>query len=251
MKKAILLALLAGVTSLSAQSMINIDLGSGTAVTDTDTLGVVPSAGWQQKFGYPDFSDVALALNDGAPSGATMTADFNGNVATYGASTTDSNYTMYNRGGALNTADSGGTTVTVNNLGTQFTSSGYDVYVYFGSLNNFGSDDAYWLSFSDGSTTYYAAVEEDVATYEGSYQQVTNTTTPIAAPSEADGTNYVVFSGLTSTNFTITAANITNTSTGSSAAITGMQIVAVPEPATYASMAGLVVLLVVFFRRRR
>ncbi len=250
MKKILFTFALAGLTALSAQSIINVDLGAGTAVTGTDTVGVVASEGWQQKSGFPDFSGLALNLDDGNPSGATISADFNGNVTTFGASTTDANYTMYNRGGALTMDSEGGTTVTVDSLGSAFTGGGYDVYVYFGSLTNFATDNPYWLSFSDGSTTYYSAVEEDVATYQGSFVRSTNTITPTEAPGAADGTNYVLFEGLTSSSFTITATNITNPDTGSSAAITGMQIVAVPEPSTYALLGGLVALLAAYFRRR-
>lgn len=242
------IAVLAAATTVSAQ-VISVDLGKDTAVTGTDVTGFVPTAGWQQESGFPDFSGRALDLSDGSPSGATLDGDGSGNITTIGASTADNDYTMYNR--ALAIEGSGGfSTLSVTGLGAEFTGPGYDVYVYVGSATNFGLETRVTFSFTDGTTTYYLDADESIASYQGSFIQATTTTyagsgtTPIA--------NYVVFSGLTGTDFTISAQNV-DTVTASAAGFTGMQIVAVPEPSTFAFIGtfGLIAGLVALRRRRR
>jgi hypothetical protein len=226
-KKTLRCILLCGVANfLSAQS-INIELGGGTSLGHSDSAGVIPSIGWQKKSGYPNITNSALSLSDGSSTGATITANGSGNLVTFGATTTDSNTTMFNSGLGITRLDNGGSTISVSGLGADFTENGYNVYLYFGSTTNYSTDAPYTLSFSDGATTYYAQVKENEATYSGTYLRATAT----IAETPTVSSNYVLFEGLTSANFAITVANILNTSTDSSAALTGMQIVAAAEPA--------------------
>jgi hypothetical protein len=247
-KKHILLTsvlMIIALSGLQAQ-IINIEIGGGTSLGTSDVAGIEASAGWQKKSGFPNFTNSTLNLSDGSSSGATITGVGSGNITTFGASTSDNNYTMFNSGLGIEGIDNGGTSLAISGLGTDFTTSGYDVYVYFGSALNFATNDPYTLSFSDGSTTYYAEVEEDVATYTGTFSRAAST----VSGSPTTSSNYVLFEGLSSANFTITAGNIDNVTTDSSGAITGMQIVAIPEPSTLV-LVGLALGSLLFFRRRK
>ncbi len=232
--------------SVNAAALINVDLGNSTAVGVSDIAGVVASSGWYQESASPDFSNRALDLSDGSASGALLTADGTGNYTAIGAATTDPNYTMYNRVLGIE-GNSGLSTLNVTGLSSAFTAAGYDVYVYFSTLSNSsGSNVRDTLSFSDGTTTFYSDVDENNANYQGSFVQAATTSyssgnTPIA--------NYVKFSGLTSTDFTISARNVDNV-TGATAGFAGMQIVAIPEPSSVMLLSLALMGLLPLVRRR-
>lgn len=238
MKKYTLISLvMATAATLNAQTIINVELGAGTAIGASDVAGVVPSAGWQLENGYPSFTNKALELDNGDPSGALLSGTGSGNVSPLGGSTATNDYTMFNRGlGITNT----GSTLSVTDLPAAFTDNGYEVYVYFAAVDNLanGANNLReTISISDGTSTFYFDVDETQPSYQGSFIQATTIadagTNPVA--------NYAVFSG-SAANFTITATNI-DTTTNNIGALTGMQIVAVPEPSAFAGIFGLVALL--------
>ncbi len=237
-------------SAASAAAMINIDLGAGTSV-GTGTAGVVASNGWQLKAGYPDVTTASsLNLASGTASGASILLDGTGNITSIGAATTDGNYSMFNRGLGIGASGSGNVSnpynVQISNLSSDFTSNGYDVYVYFGSGDNVsGTDVVTTVTVTDGNGTFYLDVSEAQATYQGSYIQGTAT----SAGSSVLG-NYVKFSGSTSSTLSISA--IASGATDSVVTLTGMQIVAVPEPSSIVlSLLGLSLIGIVLRRRTR
>lgn len=225
-----------------ADLMINVDLGAGTTV-GSGIAGVVASDGWQQKSSWPSFTDLSVLYADGSASGATVSGTGVGNVSAVGASTSDGDYTMYNRGLAIE-GNAGYSSVSFANLDVAAFGGSYDVYVYFASVDG-GSSGELTFSFSDGTTTYYTVLDDTVTTYAGSYVQATATD----AGSAVLGGNYVKFSGLSSSSLTISSQNLTDV-TGGMGAFTGIQIVAVPEPATV-GMLGLGALVSLLVRRIR
>jgi hypothetical protein len=245
---------LAITVSLTAQTMINVDLGAGTSV-GSGTAGVVASNGWQLKSGFPDFADLSLNYADGSASGATVGSNSSGtgNIDVIGAATTDGNYSMFNRGLGIGYKTGGngiadvGTAITVAGLDTAGVfANGYDVYVYIASASNFsGTDIVDTFGVGNGTIDYFLEADETQASYQGSYIQATAT----AVGSSVLG-NYVKFSGMTGASFTINAYNVDHT-TDSAAALTGMQIVAVPEPSAYALIAGMLAMMHLMVRRRR
>jgi hypothetical protein len=250
MKKILVLLLVTafGVFLSASAAMINVDLGSGTSV-GAGTAGVVASDGWQQKAGSPDITTASsLNLASGGASGATILLDGTGNITSIGAATTDGDYNMFNRGMGIGAAGSGNISnpynVRISGLSTDFTTSGYDVYVYFGSgINYSGVDVVTPVAVSDGTSTFFVSVSEAQATYQGSYIQGTAT---IVGDSVLG--NYVKFSGLTSSTLSISA--IASGASDSVATITGMQIVAIPEPSTMV-LVGIALGSLLIFRRRR
>ena len=183
---------------------------------------VVPSTGWQQVAGYPDFQNQPLKLADGSASGAKITADGVGNYSSIGAKNTDPNFALFNRNLGIS-GQSGVSTIKVDNL-TAFP-GGYDVYVYFAANNNPGGTDViHAYSISDGTTTYFIKADETMPSYQGKFVQSSATTAGAATVG-----NYVKFSGLKSPSFTISAKNSENV-TGGAAGFAGMQIVAAKAP---------------------
>ena len=108
-------------------------------------------------------------------------------------------------------------TVTVTGLGTDFTTDGYDVIVYFDGDN--GTD---W-------TTDYTIVGADVATISGKDLANANFSGTFDDATTDGLGNYVRFTGLTSSEFTLTATPQTG-----DGPINGIQIVAAPEPTALA-----------------
>lgn len=224
---------------VQAELLISVDLGAGTTV-GSGTAGVVATNGWQQRTGFPDFSGAALNYADGSSSGATLDGTGSGNISSIGASTADGDYSMFNR--MLGISSSlGYSTLTVSGLNI---GSAYDVYVYIASADNLSNGAGgivSTISVSDGTSTYYLEADEDTASYQGSYVQATATDSGSSVSA-----NYVKFSGLSGNFFTISAQNIDSV-TSSTAGFAGLQIVAVPEPAT-AGMLGLGALISMLIR---
>lgn len=243
---AVTAALMVGsfVTTLYAQTMINIDLGAGTSV-GSGTAGVVSSDGWQQESGFPDFGPNSLDYEDGSASGATVTlGNASGNVTSIGAATTDGNYEMYNRGAGIK--EGSATTLSLSGLDTSGVfSGGYDVYVYMASAVNFDAgDNVNTFRVGNGTTDYFLDLDETVTSYAGSFVQSSAT---IAGDSII--ANYVKFSGMSGASFTVDSIN-TEGKSDSAGLFTGMQVVAIPEPSTLA-LVGIALGAVMLFRRRR
>ncbi len=230
-------------TALTAQTMINVDLGAGTSV-GTGTAGAVASDGWQQKIGYPNFTNLTLTFDDASAAATTISGTGAGNLSSIGAATTDGDYSMFNRG--LSIQGSGSfSTITLNNLASDFTSN-YDIYVYFSAgADASGTDVVSTFSITDGTSTYFYKSDETQASYQGSYIQAT--ATDAGSSSIA---NFVKFSNLSADTITISAQNSGNLTAGASM-FTGMQIVAVPEVSSYSLLAGFCSLAWIMVRRRR
>jgi hypothetical protein len=231
MKKYLITTLVLITTGLCANAeVISVDLGKANteALESEDVAGVVPVANWDVASGFPDLTAFALT------SGAIVTADFSGNLTTSVGVTADVNTEMFNSGGGVNSGT--GSDITFANLPTTGVwSGGYDVYVYFAPSSGNNT-----LDLTIGDTTYYAQLDSGSSNYSGSFDQVTS-----ELNYARESGNYVKFSGISGNSFTLKASS----NIGNTIAITGMQIVSVPEPATMGLLAsgGIIALL---FRRR-
>jgi hypothetical protein len=229
----LLAAVLVGPVSAA---VISVELGNNEALEPADAAGVVSAANWKQASGSPDFSGVALNFSDGTASGATIAGDFSSNLTTRVAVTGDTNTEMFNRGGGINSA--AGSDITVSDLPTTGDwAQGYDVYIYFAPSS--ADNSTRTLNLAIGGTTYYAEIDTGSSNYSGSFEQV-DSTSIIARESG----NYAVFSGLSGNSFTLNLTSNVQNVIGA----TGLQIVAVPEPASMMLVAAGAVLI--GFRRR-
>lgn len=236
----VLLALSGFSASLTAQTIISVELGSNTALGSSDTAGFVPADNWTQASGFPDFTDVDLNFDDGTASGATISGDFAGNTNTQVAvSGTDLNTTMYTRGGYV--ASGAGSSLSLAGLPTTGSFASYDLYLYFAPTPDTDVTTNY-IGATIGSTSCFAIMDTGDSNYTGTFVQATGGTIV-----EATAGNYFLFEGLSGATQDIDLIS----NFGGSYAVTGLQVVAIPEPSQAALLAGLVVCAGIFIRRRR
>lgn len=252
---------LAGLSRLQASPIISVNFqDEGTAVWDASTsAGAVSAANWNHasrgggnfnSFTYPVTPD-ELVDNSGTDTGATLEYTSSGNTAVQefeDHATTPADVNMLSTGfGAYN--DNGSLTVNVSDLTTDFTSPGYEVYVYWaGMLTASGNGDEVRAETTLGSETYYLKFVKN-ASDRSNYDEFDVATATTSATATV-GPNTVHFGDgapLTADNFSFTIAQ--DTSFDRRVGISGMQIVAIPEPATLA----LLVLtgLILYGHRRR
>ncbi|MFC4991455.1 PEP-CTERM sorting domain-containing protein [Rubritalea tangerina] len=173
-----------GLNGVQAQDWVNL---AGTSATDADI--------------------------DGASGSATISFSTNWRFNTGGTSGTE-NHNMMD--GAIRLGGTGDSAPVISNLGTDFTSSGYDVYVYFGS-DSHNRVHRFTLTPTGDSTSNNSGTENLTQAYNGAFTE-TN--------ADGDVGNYLVFRGITASEFTLSD----NGTSPGKPGVAGIEIVAVPEP---------------------
>ena len=212
-------------------AMIGINfVGKGTGYTQlmaaTEVAGVpgFTQSNWNNAEGS---SSTGQSLHDenNQATGATLTWTFAGKSYTSVSDTPGDGRMMR---GYISQFSSSAPTVTVSGLGTAFTSSGYDVLVYFDGENTPGtpSDWVTQYTLAVGGSTVATVFGKDAAgvNFGGSFSEASGSTA-----GSATAGNYVRFTGLTGSGFTLTA-----TPDAGSGPINAIQIISVPEPASLA-----------------
>lgn len=275
MKKIILLfsglAFAASMVSAQVISLNLIPSGDGdfnTSVADldldpVDVAGVVPAANWNNvrssgrnydDFTQGDLVDGTGAVVPGAEFAWASSGDGGGFKIDGDITSTPDRKMM---GSALGTWEGNNTvTYTVTGLSADFTGPGYFVYAYWGGQSvDFGAPedeiiDLYTMSGTGESFVmgYTGQTVEGTSYWDGDFSQ--SMITSLDDFNDNFGAyNYIVFSGLTADNFTITVEQGEERRHGQ---ISGLQIVAIPEPGAYAAIFGLAALgILVLLRRRR
>jgi len=189
--------------------------GMGASVGDR-SAGVEPQTNWNDA-GSGTFTSL---LDDTGVSTSISVSPNNGGSAynSYVLISSDNGNNYLMRGYLYQTAEP--MTVTVTGLGTDFTTHGYDLIVYFDGPN--GENKGDWVTeyaLSSGESIY-GKDAEDTQDWGGTFVQAFGTSI-----NDATAGNYVRFTGLTVDSLTLTA-----TPDSGDAPINGLQIVAVPEP---------------------
>ena len=235
--KLVVVALAATLATAQAQILIGVqfpgDGGSYTALTSGETAGVVPQAHWNVQPG--GFTPVSPLVDSTTGLASGVSYALSGFTNLYHTTMTITTPDTKLLSGIIGPV-SGIATITLSGLtdGTQ-----YDFYLY--AVNNGGSVGA---KITAGGTSYYSTNQTAVE-YAASPGFVQGTATTTGTRSVA---NYVKFSGLTSSG-----TNLTVTVDGDSdyyPAFNGFQIQAVPEPATWALLAGGMTVVTILRRRR-
>lgn len=226
-----------------------------TAYTIDSAAGVVNVSNWNNVLGGGGVNTGpgivnGLLSNSGVATNAYINyqAGSDGsNFSVWGlgvatAEITNANSGLYNN--YLNYFQNSGI-IYIGGLGSEFTSMGYNVIVYF------ADQDPGWQGYSLTDTnnitdTRYGrtlGAASDANSPFGGFVQSTATTSETATLS-----NYVVLSGFSGAGFYITGS----AQDGARPAIAGFQIVAVPEPSTIAlAVLGAGAMLVMYRRRRQ
>jgi len=233
------------VAASSYGSMIGVNfVGNSVAAADytlttTQNAGVANQVNWNNaKLNSGATADLfgplagQLADNTGVDSGAAITWSANGKGKVGRAGVTDDNVLMNGYLDDSSTVVGNNATVTFGSL-NQFAADGYKVYVYFGAATDNRTG-----TISDGTTTFYTKTKSSTSySFPADYTIATSTTdgTYVAA-------NYAVFSG-TADDLTLTYQRDSG-----NGGILGIQVVAVPEPATL-GMLGLGTIITLLIRR--
>jgi hypothetical protein len=180
-------------------------MASGTSA------GVVAKANWNNITGNVSSSPVALHDETGAANGATVTWTSDNTWAVPISSTTNGNIMMMT--GYLDTGLENTSTVTV--AGLPSSSTGYDIYVYTDGDNAGSTDTGTYQIIVNGSTVgSIKATDPGNSNFNGTFTQANN----------SNG-NYVKFSAIQVTGFTINAIPTTAQDADLRDALNGMQII--------------------------
>ena len=219
--------------------------GDQTQMLPTDVAGVVPQGNWNSFLDDPAIAvqTAPLVLSNGAASGATVT--FSGSPNDWDTNVDQSlsaNHKMML--GYLDTNDTSITTVMVSGLPASLTGPGYNVIIYYdgdnGTAGAIGSHRVGRYEINgvsqwgrdagnrfDGAFVQGQTLIDPAPGMSGT--QLDNQAAAVAA---VPAGNYMVFSGLTGSSFTLNVQASVSGSATNRASINGMQIVAIPEPST-------------------
>jgi hypothetical protein len=119
--------------------------------------------------------------------------------------------------------------VEVLNLSADYTSPGYDLYLYTGATSENGEGN-FLIDFgADGSTDLTTLTADNgTPAYNGNFNQV-----QVDTGSNEDQGHYIKVEGLTASSFRA----VINQTSGAEFGISGLQIVAIPEPASLSLLA--------------
>lgn len=238
---------------------VNVTFDTADQLAPTDSAGLVPAVNWNNASrgagNFGSFSATNLVDDEGANTGASFAYSSVGNSAiqrfgdyTVGETPYDPNRAMLGSG-FLAFSGSGTYSITISDLPESFTSAGYMVYLYWGgaSATSGTIGDVMTGETTLGTETFFIQ-------HERGQQQTIDSYTLVTATSQANavtGLNTILFGGsspLTSDQFTINM----DRPTGSDLrlGLSGIQIVAIPEPSTYALFSALGALGLIIVRKR-
>ncbi len=197
--------------------VISIDfVGRGSAMAASEVAGVVAKTNWNDAAGATG-SGQALVDETGSASGATLTWS-SSPVWSLGITDTPGNYRMMN--GYLDTVGQN-TVVTVAGLAAN--PAGYDIYVYADGDNGAATRaGTYQLSGTGFTTTSISLTDAANTNFSGTFTQANNS-----------AGNYMVFSSIAATGFTLTAIPGTASDGTARAPVNGIQIVPHAPPANF------------------
>ena len=203
-------------TAPGAGTAISIDFGAdkGGKMAVTELAGIAATTNWTSLSNAVG-SASGLTDNSGANTGASVSWNCS-NTWTDPVANTAGDYKMMR--GYLDTSSTSGATVTVTNIPTTYQSSGYDVIVYCDGDN--GAENRVGQYTIAGQSIY--VLDMGGANYGGFYVQGSSSSDQGTLTSVG---NFVRFSNLTNSGFTLTTTPGTTSGSNKRAPVNGMQIV--------------------------
>jgi len=201
----------ASIVTIAARAVSIKLVGTGTAMGASESAGVVAETNWNNATGNTSTNPLSLVDATGVLNGATATwtSDVSWNLPI-----TDSPGNVRMMGGyidALSATNS--TTVTV--MGLPASSTGYDIYVYTDGDNaTYIRTATYQLSGSGIPTSSFTATDLSNTNFSGTFTQAINS-----------AGNYVKFTAVQATGFTITATPNTSSNGYYRAPVNALQMV--------------------------
>jgi hypothetical protein len=184
------------ISAAGTQSSIGIQFqGSGTALLSTDSAGLstVAQTNWNVLTGA-SFSTSGLANSSGATTTLTLSGSANGGYWAGGSSASPAGNSKLASGELYNTWPSS-PTLTVANIPY----AKYDVYLYAG-IDATGRNETIALTPSGGAAQYYSFTTEGGGS---AWTAATSTWNGSGTAPSLPSANYVHFTGLTASSFTI------------------------------------------------
>jgi hypothetical protein len=222
--------------------------GGGSAASSlmalTETAGVLPQANWNSFSGNVQATPQALVNSAGAATTATVVWTSNNTWNTPTPPNGDPGDLKMMKG-YLDSSDTSVTSVTVTGLPAAIAGGPYSVILYYDGDNG-GNNRVGQYSISGaatGNATFWA-LDAANATFNGLYTQAQSPIDPLVIPGGAIDSNnaaaitvpagnFMIFTGLTGSGFTLNAQSSVASDTTNRSAVQGIQIVSgnVPEPA--------------------
>jgi hypothetical protein len=186
-------------------------VGTGTSMGASESAGVVAKTNWNNATGNNSSNALDLVDETGAANGAsaTWTSDVSWNLPI-----TDSAGNVRMIRGYIDTLGGGNPTV-VNVTGLPASSTGYDIYVYMDGDNETGTEKGtYQLSGSGITTMSITSTDLPNTNFSGAFTQANNS-----------AGNYVKFTAVQATSFTITASPASSSDGVLRAPVNGIQVI--------------------------
>jgi phosphopentomutase len=191
-------------------------VGTGTAMGATESAGVIAKANWNNATGNNSSSPLNLVDETGAANGAiaTWASDVSWNLPV-----TDSAGNVRMMRGYIDSLSASDSS-TVNVTGLPPSSTGYDIYVYTDGDNQTGTEKGNYQLTGPGITTVnFTATDLPNTNFSGTFTRAINS-----------AGNYVKFTAVQATTFTITATPAASSDGVFRAPINSIQIVPSAAP---------------------
>ena len=244
----LMVAMTASASAATISVNFNQSTGGAAPLGSSVSAGVVTADNWNNiSSDSQSGTSTGSALNDDGGNATAASVEVFNAFWRDGVDSSTGDHQMFSD--YTNTTSAANGVINVTGLGTNFTSNGYDVYVYLGGTDSMGVNTPAEFGAGIGGDQQWIRSIRRTPGFNGSWSSTTFGT-EAAAQSSSTESNYILFQGLNAANFAIDILkDPDSTQAWSRAGVRGIQIVEVPEPSS-AALLGLSALGLALRRRR-